>query len=232
MVEKQQPVSFMLNALGEWQGKRTVYNGGTGVVPQARGQRLTQQMYSYILPKLQEEGVEQCLLEVIQENQRALRIYQSLGFEIMRAFRCFRQAKEALVWHTHVAHEVVYTPVAHPDWGVYRMFWEVEPSWQHHMAAMDRSHAYVHIIEAKVQDTCVGYGVVFSMTGAIAQLAVAPAWRGKGIGQGLVQQLMRVVTAPALSVINVEEQAHSLVQFLQGRKMEEVLGQYEMIRPM
>ncbi|WP_205504054.1 GNAT family N-acetyltransferase [Rufibacter psychrotolerans] len=224
-------VGFILNALGDWQGRKTAYNGGTGVVPEARGQALAERMYQFCLPVLQQEGVEQCLLEVIKENTRAFLVYQRLGFEVVRHFRCFRDTKTHLQWHGHAAKEIELREVAHPDWALYQTFWEVEPSWQYHTAAVDRSLAHVKIVEAHHLGRCVGYGMVYPLTGAVAQLAVSPAWRRNGVGQALLQRLAELATAPAISVINVDEQSNSTLQFLQNRKMTEIMGQYEMIRP-
>ncbi|ALJ01432.1 GNAT family N-acetyltransferase [Rufibacter tibetensis] len=223
------PVGFIFNSLGTWQGKRTAYNAGTGVVPEARGKALTQQMYQFCVPLLRKLGVEQCLLEVIQENTRALKVYQSLGFEIIRSLRCFRGSKEDLAWHSHAPEEVSFQKVSSPDWPLYQTFWDMEPSWQHHTAAVDRSINYVRIVEANVKDQCVGYGVVYPMTGSIAQLAIAPEWRNKGIGQALLQELVSLTSSPMVSVINVDGRGESTLQFLQNRKIQEILGQYEML---
>lgn len=224
------PVGFILNALGDWQGKQTAYNGGTGVVPSARGQALTEQMYRFALPFLKAQGVEQCLLEVVQENERALGVYQRLGFEVTRTLHCFREPKALLQWHSHAPQEeITLVQVAAADWPLYQSFWDVAPSWQHHTASIDRSQNYVQIVEAQAQGRCVGYGIVYPMTGAIAQLAVDPAWRGKGIGQALLQHLLTITEQPAVSVLNVADQGESLLRFLQSRKMAETLGQYEMV---
>ncbi|GGK58350.1 GNAT family N-acetyltransferase [Rufibacter glacialis] len=229
-MEGPAPVGFIFTSLGEWKGKRTAYNGGTGVLPQARGHRLTEQMYHFCVPLLKQQGVTQCLLEVIQENTRALAVYKKLGFEVVRSLRCFRHPKADLQWHRHARPgQVSFQQVSVPNWALYKAFWEVEPSWQHHTAAIDRSAGYVHVVEAQAQGQCVGYGVIYGMTGALAQLAVAPAWRRKGIGQALVQELVNATTSPTISVINVDGRGESLLQFLQNRKAEEIPGQYEMV---
>ncbi|MBC3538441.1 GNAT family N-acetyltransferase [Rufibacter sediminis] len=227
-----QPVGFILQNLGEWQGRKTAYNSGTGVVPEARGQGLTPRMYAFSLPILQAQGVEQCLLEVIQENKRALGIYQQLGFTITRNFHVFRHAKEELHWHGHLPEHVTFKEVTAPQWPLYQTFWDVEPSWQHHTAAIDRTLSDVRLVEAWVQGQCVGYGVIYAMTGAVAQLSVAPAWRQKGIGQALLQHLVSLTTAPMVSLINVDAQSEQTVRFLKKRQMPELLSQYEMVKPL
>ncbi|WP_192823502.1 GNAT family N-acetyltransferase [Rufibacter sp. LB8] len=227
---EEKPVGFILNSLGFWQGKKTAYNGGTGVVPTARGQALTRQLYQWSLPFLKAQGMQQCLLEVIQENERALAVYRELGFETTRTFRCFKQAATGEIsWHPHVPQDVVFTQVTLPDWPLYQTFWDVEPSWQHHTASIDRSQEFTQILEAQVNGHCVGYGIVYPMTGSIAHLAVAPAWRGKGIGQALLQELVQRATVPTVSVINVDDSGNTVLTFLENRKLGEIPGQYEMV---
>lgn len=228
-LEQGKPVGFILNALGTWQGKRTAYNGGTGVVPEARGQALTAQLYAYVLPFLKAQGVEQCLLEVIQQNTRALGVYSRLGFKVTRSLKCFRGVKANLRWHTHTPQRVNFLKVAFPNWPLYQRFWDVAPSWQHQTASIDRSQGHVQIVEAQVDGRCVGYGIVYPLTGAVAQLAVDKAWRGQGIGQALLQEFLPFTTQPAVSMVNVEDGADSLLQFLQNRNMTETLSQYEMV---
>ncbi|KAA3436521.1 GNAT family N-acetyltransferase [Rufibacter hautae] len=229
VLDHKEPVGFIFQNLGDWQGKKTAYNSGTGVVTKARGQGLTSKMYAFCLPYLKEYGVEQCLLEVIQENKRALGIYEQLGFEVTRSFHVFRHNKAELVWHGYSPSEVTFQKVHVPDWPLYQTFWEVEPSWHLHTAAIDRTLSDVEIVEAYAQGRCVGYGIIYRLTGALAQLAVAPGWREKGIGQALLQQLFSLTPSPVISAINVDAKGEKLLRFLKNRKMTELLGQYEML---
>ncbi|MGV3538777.1 MAG: GNAT family N-acetyltransferase [Rufibacter sp.] len=228
-LNQQEPVGFIMNALGAWQGKRTAYNGGTGVVPHARGHNLTERMYRFCVPLLKEQGAEQCLLEVIQENKRALAIYKRLGFDVARTFHCFKQKKEDLRWHKHAPKEVIFKQVPSSNWHQYQAFWDIEPSWQHHISAIDRCVHYTTIVEAHVLGQCVGYGILYPLTGAIAHLAVAPAWRNQGVGQALMQQLLRLATTPAVTVVNIDEKGKTLLEFVRSRNMQETFGQYEML---
>jgi ribosomal protein S18 acetylase RimI-like enzyme len=66
------------------------YNGGTGVIPEFRGQNLTKKMYDFLLPKLAQKGIASHLLEVITENVKAIPVYQKIGFEIARTVSCFK----------------------------------------------------------------------------------------------------------------------------------------------
>ena len=82
-------VGFIIHAVDERLGMKTAFNTGTGVIPEFRGQRIVQKIYEKALPDLKYNGVERSTLEVIQENVKAIRAYQGVGFEITREYSCF-----------------------------------------------------------------------------------------------------------------------------------------------
>src|SRR5262245_23907818 len=77
-------VGFTLNGFGQWNGIPTVYDAGTGVVPKYRRRGVSESMFKMMMPVFKEEGIQQCLLEVIVQNTAALNLYKKLGFEIQR----------------------------------------------------------------------------------------------------------------------------------------------------
>ncbi|OKL39157.1 GNAT family N-acetyltransferase [Pontibacter flavimaris] len=227
-----QMVGFILTGLGEWQGRPTAYNAGTGVVPLHRGHSLTQQMYDFLLPKLRESGVEQCILEVIQGNMPAIRAYKKVGFKITRSLSCFRAAKQDLLLGAEPSEQVTISATTQPDWETYSSFWEVGPSWQNDINAIKRSKGQAQTLEARsVQQEVVGYISFFRKNGAVAQLAVGKGWRGKGIGTALLREAVKQVEAPSIMFINIEDTGQSMLSYLKGRHLGLLLRQYEMLMP-
>ncbi|MBB6611237.1 GNAT family N-acetyltransferase [Pontibacter sp. Tf4] len=222
-------VGFILTGLGEYQGKPTAYNAGTGVLPAHRGHHLTRKMYEVLLPKLRESGLERGLLEVIQENEPALRSYKAIGFQVTRSLDCFRARKEELLLSGTPPDDITITEVTKPDWATYRHLWDVEPAWQHTASAISRSPDQKIILEARdEQEELTGYLVLFPKTGAIAQLAVAKDKREQGIGKELLRNAVALTSAPALLLINVDAGAVSFKSFLKRRYFNRFLGQFEM----
>lgn len=224
---------FILTGLGEWGGKPTAYNAGTGVLPQYRGRKLTQQMYEVLLPKLRASGIEQCLLEVIQDNKAALQSYQAVGMHITRSLYCFRALKtELLLPPTQDSEPVEVVPADKADLKLFRCFRDVTPTWQNSFAAIKRSGEQCRVLEARnVSKEVVGYIAFFPKSGAVAQLAVDELWRGKGIGTALLCEAIRQVEAPAIMFINIESTAQGMISFLTRRHMQLILKQYEMLMP-
>ncbi|WP_276497866.1 GNAT family N-acetyltransferase [Pontibacter litorisediminis] len=225
-------VGFILTALGEWLGKPTAYNAGTGVVPRYRGHGLTQQMYAFLLPKLRESGVEQCLLEVIEGNMPALKTYGKIGFNFTRALSCFRSTKEELLLGQWQPEGVTISEKAQFDFEAYSCFWDVKPTWQNNIDSLKRSKGQTKtLVACNAQQEVVGYISFFRKNGAVAQLAVGRQWRRQGIGTALLREAVRQVEGPAVMFLNIEDTATSMVPFLQGRHMKLLLKQHEMRMP-
>lgn len=226
-------VGFILTGLGEWEGKPTAYNAGTGVIPTYRGNRITEQLYTFMQPKFKEAGIEQCLLEVITENAAAIKIYKRLGFSITRTFDCFRSLKKELLVQSKTPYAISFKTVLKPDWKSYGCFGDVKPGWQNTSWAITRSPNKKTIIEAydEHQDL-IGYTVFFPDNGAIAQLAVDSNARCKGIGTALLRQVCEHTDHKALMLLNIDTKANQMLTFLERKHFSKVLSQYEMLLPL
>ena len=81
----------MLNGSGTFNGIPTAYATGTGTVKEYRGQNLAGTISTHSIPFLREAGIRQYLLEVLQNNEKAIAVYRRMNFEVVRKFNCFRQ---------------------------------------------------------------------------------------------------------------------------------------------
>ena len=88
--EGEKLVGFIIHGIDDYKGYRTAFNTGTGILPKFRGQKIVDQIYTFGIPQLQRAGITQCALEVIQDNHRAIRVYERIGFSITRNFLCFK----------------------------------------------------------------------------------------------------------------------------------------------
>ncbi len=89
MFDQEKLIGFIINAVDHRNGALTAFNTGTGVIPEFRGLNIVQSIYEYALPDLKRNGVVNCSLEVIVKNERAIRSYQSIGFEIIKKYKCY-----------------------------------------------------------------------------------------------------------------------------------------------
>lgn len=89
MFEEEKLVGFIINGIDNHNGRLSAYNTGTGILPEYRGKAIVDQLYRHAIPLLKEHGVEKCLLEVICENERAIKVYERIGFSIKRKLISF-----------------------------------------------------------------------------------------------------------------------------------------------
>ncbi|MGB0525151.1 MAG: GNAT family N-acetyltransferase, partial [Flammeovirgaceae bacterium] len=164
--------AFILTGLGQFQGKLTAYNGGTGVIPTHRRQQLGTKVYQALLELYRAQDVEQCLLEVITDNDKAVKLYKSLGFRVSRVFKCYA-LNEKLEKET-VDVPLQISQAESIDLTKYVPFCTTQPSWQNMMEAVLRDLNQEIILEAYSKTTLVGFISFNPVNGKLSQLAVAP----------------------------------------------------------
>ena len=218
-------IGFYMNGSGIWQGQRTVYDAGTGVVPDHRRRGVAEELFEFIAPRLKEFGFTQYLLEVITSNERAVALYRKLGFEETRTLAVLRATEAAK--SLQEVEGVTIRRMDEPDWDVFCAYWDGEPSWQNSGAAIDRVRDRVEIVGAFVDAKCVGYGAVFKPSGILMQLAVAREHRRRGIGRRLLAELSG---EKLLRTNNVDQGLTGTLEFYKACGFEIILRQFEMVK--
>jgi ribosomal protein S18 acetylase RimI-like enzyme len=216
-------VGFYINGSGDWQGKSTAYDAGTGVIPDYRGRGVAKELFAFLERRLKEVGVAQYLLEVLTSNVPAAALYRKLGFQETRRLVVFRSQKGP----KRLEHSVSIKAIEQPDWALYKTFWDGFPSWQNSSEAVDRVRGDRSIVAAYANDKCVGYGVVFVPSANLMQLAVAPQHRREGVGSAILAILEGSTT---LKINNIDEDLKAALAFYEANGYKRVLSQYEMIK--
>ena len=223
-------VGLLLNGIDDWQGHLTAYDAGTGVVPSHRGRGIAGDMLRFAIPTLQAQGVRGCLLEVIQENEAAIRVYRKLGFTETRPLTCVTLLADRPLPQPLPSAWLGIRPIRQPDWTYLQTFWDWQPAWQNSIASIGRMRRQNVILGAFEGDTCVGYGVILPQSGRISQLAVAQSHRGRGIATQLLHAF-REEAGPdvPLSMINIDGSAKETLAFFVARGFAQTISQYEMV---
>ncbi|HYK71867.1 MAG TPA: GNAT family N-acetyltransferase [Pseudoneobacillus sp.] len=79
----KEPVGIVKNGVRLVNGKKVAWNGGTGVASQLRKQGIGHILMEETLRIYREEGVDVATLEAISDNERAIALYQKIGFEVV-----------------------------------------------------------------------------------------------------------------------------------------------------
>lgn len=219
-------VGFILHATKPYKGQLTMYNGGTGVAPASRGRHLTESMYEYILPKAHSEGIQRVLLEVLESNHTAIHVYEHLGFEFRRVFKCFRlNTLKPFVQDTrHELRPYIRGNVDPLSFG------DFDPCFIDHFHHVEEATEYEAMIGVYHADVLVGYLIWQPHLGRISQIAVHPQYRQRGYGRSLVQHAAQHSERP-LTILNVPEDAHDTVMALEKIGFVNELNQFEMEIP-
>lgn len=225
-------IGFSLNGFGEWNGKSTVYDAGTGVIPARRRQGASKAMFGLQIDRFRDDGIEQYLLEVISDNYPAVNLYKDLGFRIEREL-FFMEAAGPLSGEARPNSAVEIRVLSAGDLGRLSSLWRARPSWQNSNEAVARSGPSRRILGAFLDGKCAGYVAYTTGLGRIAQFAVDGNHRRKGIGSRLLAEMEAELTpGEKMQVINVDHRLADTVRFFEKRGFRTALTQYEMILPL
>lgn len=77
------PIGFVLNGIRMINGKKVAWNGGTGVIPEYRNKGVGRELMKATLDIYRTEQVNLALLEAISANEKAIKLYQQMGYDII-----------------------------------------------------------------------------------------------------------------------------------------------------
>jgi len=230
VIEDEKLIGFTINGFGQWNGRRTVYDAGTGVLPEFRRRGLGLTMFDVMMPIFKDRGIEQYLLEVITTNKKAISMYEKLGFGKTRTLSLLELSADAN-FGPDVLIDIKLRDIEVPDWDLLQTFWDGDPSWQNSLSAIERSRPQKRIVGAFHNGDCLGYIVYSANSGRIAQIAVDPNYRGLGIGSLLLKKLISDLDPDAKpQVVNIDRSLHEAMRFFENRGFSTKLSQFEMIR--
>lgn len=222
----QRMLAFIFTTIAPYKNLLSAYNGGTGVRPVARNRKLVAKMYDYLLPKFLERGVSQCVLEVLVNNNKAIRAYQSIGFQKTDLFRCYQL--DGAPRKPFAKEDVIFKKTNRPQWETYHLFSDRTPSFlDARMNSLNKLHQE-QVLEAHIDDECVGFTLYNPYFLRIHQIAVAPVYRRQGIAAALVNEIWNLEEKKAWTALNVSENAEDLNGFFERLGFVNQLNQYEM----
>ena len=219
----QRLLGFVLHGDRQMGNARRAYNGGTGVIPAERGQKLTQRMYDFIKPKLEAKGFAEVVLEVISNNAPAIRSYEKIGFQVMRNVSCYKGDLSIKA----INEAIVIKQVGNANFSTLNPIGEIRPTWQNDDATILNLGRDALCFLAYLDTELCGYVVLNKRNNRILQIAVAPVMRKRLVGSSLLQHVKDNVSA-SVSIINVDSNFHSALQFLENSNLEKTITQEEM----
>ncbi len=220
-------VGFLFCGVRNDEGALYYYDGGTAIIPEWRGRGIGGLLLDTVLPDAKSRGAYDFILEVIQDNVNARKLYESRGFSISRNLRCYKKSLKDIP----LMESFSYT-IKTPEMDEYR---EVSkslslpyiPSWQNTNASV--LSIFEHLITRVLSHggKPVGYFVLNPQTGHILQMS---ALGGSPSIYSELMSLVRTCTmADSVKFINIDESS-TFITFLEENGWDRYIDQYEMIK--
>lgn len=226
-------VSFTFNGIGEFNGKTTAYDTGTGTLPGYQGRGLASSVFSYSIPFLKQAGVEQYLLEVLQHNEKAVSVYRKQGFQVSREFSYFVALQVDVKINSGGLPDGFHLkPVTLDFWRDMQAMWDFQPSWQNSFNSVRRRLSDFVINGIFLEEKMAGYSIFEPNSGDITQLAVLPEYRNKGLASVLITEAVKVNRHPNIKLINADVNYAPLQCFLEAQGIQLQGKQFEMVKPL
>ncbi|WP_062058291.1 GNAT family N-acetyltransferase [Aquimarina longa] len=217
MFDKDHLVGFIINAIDERNGNLIAFNTGTGVLPEYRGQRIISTIYKHAISELKTDGITKCRLEVITENTIAIKVYEFIGFKIIKSYKCYNGA--VILKNELTDFELKKVNATYFDWATLS---QDKYSWDNHIKTLKKGnyHYYTILVHNKPES----YFVIHPENGYVAQFNIlnttTDSWN----------RLFAAIRSisETIKINNVDEQLTSKITALNHIKLKNTVNQFEM----
>ena len=226
-------IGFTLIGIDEMNGETCAFDAGTGIVPEFRKQGLAKAMFDHALPALRERGVQRFILEVLQENEPAIKAYRKSGFEISRELKCFVAEKKTLQSMGEHA-SISVQPIDASTFEAFASEADWTPSFENRFSSYRAIPDDVVLLGAFVEGSCVGTLAYCEKLNWLLSLIVKRSERRRGVGKSLLRHLGTIMPEPVakLAALNVDGQDAGMQAFFEAIRFSHFVDQYEMSRPL
>lgn len=224
-------VSFTLNGIGFFNGKKMAYDTGTGTLKEYRGQGLSTKIFDYSIPNLKKANINYYLLEVLQDNTSAVSVYQKVGFKVSREFNYFIWKNEDLK-NGILNKDSIYSiePFILNKYKSISDFWDFHPSWQNSFESIERAEKEFINLGVFVDKKLIGYCIFEPFSGDITQIAVDRDYRRNGVASLLLNEVSKYNRNTKTKLINTDIYCCSITDFLKAKNIGVTGKQFEMIK--
>ncbi len=115
------------------------------------------------------------------------------------------------------------------EWERLAMLGNFQPSWQNSVDSVQTVPTDFRYAVVRQSGEIVGYGVIDPKTGDVPQLAVRGDHRRQGVATSVLANLIQRTEAPRISLVNVDSESNTMIEFLNALGFERFVDQYEML---
>lgn len=220
-----QLVGFVLVGIRGTDGERRAYDVATGVVRSHQNQHIGSQLVTAVIEGLRAQGVVSFVLEVLEQNTAAQRLYERQGFVVERRFACYQRpfpAARAMPSGWHVL-DTLPRDIDETHYNGY------VPSWQQALASYRTAPSDYVVVGKHEADLLTAYALVQRHNGSVMQIGILPEWRARVRVMEAVEAMAAQTDAATLRFVNVEDTSWLAPQ-LEESGWTAFVYQYEMTR--
>lgn len=217
MFDNEKLIGFIINAIDVRGGTKIAFNTGTGVLPGYRGKRVVKSIYSYALPDLKNHGITKCSLEVVTDNIKAIKSYESIGFQICRTYECY---KGEINVATIEKVELIKVDYNYFDWcnlpSQHLYSWDFQAE-----IIKNGKYSYYQVVKDDFPES---YFVINPQNGYLAQFEVLK--ENKGSWNRLFNGIKTI--SEKIKINNIDKQLSKKIEFVNSIGLSRTVNQYEM----
>lgn len=229
-------LGFLLVGKRIMDGKIVLYDVATGVVKGHQGEGIGDALVNGIVEAARTGNADRFILEVLENNEAAQKLYEKHGFHKIRKLKCYEyscdrkaesQTAESQTADSQNGKETEDNAASLPAGLDIAGYCTFNPSWQNACISFMnmRANHYLHL--QKNGNVLAGYGIVHRKTGSILQLGLHPDHRSTEVLKKVITGLCQHTESAVLKYLNVEE--NSLIEsYLTDLGFRNIINQYEM----
>lgn len=213
-------VAFIINGIDKHEGELTAFNTGTGVIPDFRNRQLVDKMYAEAIPAFKTKGIKKCVLEVVQKNDRAIRVYERIGFKKTREYLCFK-GEISMDYPGIEVREIDFEKIkSFPNPNHHFYSWD---NYTEAMALSQKSCRFYEVFDEKGK--AVGFFILNPELTFLPQFEIFEE-NEKGNWEKLFAGIKKI--SPTVKINNVDARRSDLIRAISAAGPENYINQFEM----
>lgn len=225
---------FVLLAPDNFKNPTKLYNSATGVIPTARGNKLIEKSISQMKSTFKENGIKSIVLEVIQTNPRAIKVYENCGFKITRELHSYKGDlnRDSLLKYLNSNNEndIIIEKVENLTEDIINFIENddpqqqqprMNPSWSNTNQVIQREFSMgfnkIWIAKDNKTNKIIGFLSIHSQSQRIRQVYVTPTFRNKNVATKLFYTMSNEFQSINFNASNIEEGYENLKNFFNKR---------------
>ena len=220
-------VGFILTGYREINGQKVCYDGVTGVIKAYQRKGIGEMLLKELLLILREKQVDRFMLEVLENNTPAIKLYEKHGFVKTRKLECFEIEKHELRPVPDRGFGISVTNPANliRNEEIYRLY---PPTWQNEIQSVLNVSENYTCISLLCTGKILGYGFIHKTKGDIPQIGILEEWKNWGLEAHLIAELAKHTKSEKIVVLNVEAENY-LGETLRKLGFRNTVNQWEMV---